>query len=114
MTAILDWIAKTYLWFYHELLQRPKSEPITRQASRIEDRWPAMTWGIALPIFGLTAGLLRGWWIILTAVIYLFAWWFLPHIVDYRVVHRDDNPVNPTGLEGPAVVEWAKRRQALW
>jgi hypothetical protein len=87
----LDWVAEAYYWVYVKLLQRPPSEPITRQASRIEERWPAMAWGVALIIFVLTAQL-RGWGVLLTAAVYLFAWWWCPHVVRYRVAHPENKP----------------------
>ena len=113
MNAILDFIAKAYLWFYSDLLQRPKSEPFTRQASRIEDKYPALVWGITLAILWVCR-YVHGWRLIIPILIYLFLWWFIPHIVDYRVVHRDDNPVDPQGA-APVVAgraaRWATKRR---
>lgn len=107
----LDWVARAYFWFYHHLLQRSADEPITRQSARIVQRWPALCWGIALVILGLSAAFLRGWWLLVTAAIYLFAWWWFGHILEYCVVHRDDNPIYRAE---PSVVDkaehWAARR----
>ncbi len=104
----LDWIAKAYFWIYCKFFQRPPGEPWTRQAARMEERWPAFTWGFALALFGLAAGLSRGWWIILTLAIYLFAWYFLPHIVRYRVAHPDNHPFKGNVLDRAAT--WAAKR----
>jgi hypothetical protein len=100
---MLNWIARTYLWVWHRFFQR--DEPFTRQASRMEERWPAFTWGFALALYGLSAGLWRGWWIVLTVAIFVFSWWFLPHIVRYRVEHKGDNPPYQNKL-----LAWATKR----
>ena len=110
ITALLDWIAHAYFWFYHHLLQRPADEPITRQASRIVQRWPWLCWGVALLVLGLTAGLLRGWWLLLTAAVYLFSLWWFDHILAYSVKHRDDNPIYYATSTVAKVERWAGRR----
>jgi hypothetical protein len=110
---ILDWIARAYHWFYHEFLQRPESEPITRQASRMVQRWPAFCWGVELVVLGLTAALLRGWWIILTVCVFLFTWWWNYHILEYSVVHKEDNPLNPKGIT-ITIEKWASGRRDKW
>ncbi len=99
-------IARLYFLFYHKLLQRPADFPITRQGVRVLIRWPAMAWAVALAVFGLTAGLLRGWWIIATVCIFVFAWWFIPHCIQSALDHRDDNQVCRT----PAMLEWSEDR----
>jgi hypothetical protein len=111
ITPILDWIARAYHWFYHIFLQRPESEPITRQASRIVQRWPAFCWGLALLILGVTAWLpvLVLWWLFLTIPVYLFAWWWMYHILEYSVAHKEDNPIYREGVT-VKIEKWAGRR----
>ena len=61
-------------------------------------------------VLGLTAGLLRGWWLLLTAAVYLFSWWWFDHILAYSVKHRDDNPIYYATSTVVKVERWAGRR----
>ena len=101
----LNWIARAYFSFYCHLLQRPPEQPITRQADRMERRWPTFTWGFALLVFGLTAQL-RGWALCLTAAVYLFALWFIPHITSYQRAHPENQPYYKTNK----LLAWAIKR----
>ena len=89
--SFLDWIARSYFWVYCKFLQRPPEQPFTAQADRMERRWPAFTWGFALVVFWLTAQL-RGWALSITIPVYLFAWWFIPHIMAYQRKHPENEP----------------------
>lgn len=108
---LVRWIAKAYLWVYHKLLQRPISEPFTRQADRIERRWPFMAWGIALSIFFTTARFIDGWWLLITAAVYLFALWFIPHITSYQRAHPENVPFKQWyENRNDRLLAWAKKR----
>lgn len=87
----LKWIARTYFSFYCHFLQREPDDPITRQADRINRRWPTITTGAALIIFNRVA-LLHGWLWILIIAVNLFALWFIPHINQYALSHPDNVP----------------------
>jgi len=76
-------IAKTYRWFYYELLQR--TEPFTWQFCRMEENMPYAFWFLFLLVGGI------GWhWIFTGDLLHkfiggfglLFASWFIPHIID--------------------------------
>jgi hypothetical protein len=101
INQLLDLIARGYVWVYHKLMQRPKDQPITAQASRIEQRWPVITWGVALLIFGVSAQF-REWWVIPTIIIYLFAWWWCPHITAHQRAHPENKPYS--------ILDWATKR----
>jgi hypothetical protein len=92
LDSLLDWIARAYYWYYCKFLQRPPGEPFTRQASRFEQRWPAIAWGISLIILFSLARFISGWWLIITLAVNLAALWFFPHIVRYRVAHPENMP----------------------
>ncbi len=96
-----DWLAAAYFWLYCKFLQRPPGEPFTRQASRFEERWPAVAWGVLLLVVNLLARL-AGRWLLITIAVNLFAWWFCPHIVRYRVAHPENVPYR--------LIDWAVRR----
>ena len=102
LDGLKDWIARTYFSFYCHFMQRPANDPDPAQCARFEERWPAIAWGVALAVFAWTAQL-RGWWLILTVAVYLFAWWFLHHICNYERFHPGNDPY---------MLEWAKRRIA--
>ena len=106
---MLDWIAKAYFWVYCKFFQRPPDEPFTRQADRFERRWPAIAWGVALVVFFATAQL-RGWWLFITIPIYLFAWWFLPHITQYQRAHPENVPYKSLSMKA---FDWSARRMGI-
>jgi hypothetical protein len=89
--GFLNWIARTYYSFYVHLMQRPPGQSYTAQAARIEERWPTLVWGIALLVWALTAQL-RGWWVMITILVYLFSLWWCPHITEYERNHPGNVP----------------------
>ena len=104
MNNLLDWIARTYFIFYHRWMQRPTEQPYTAQADRMERRWPVFTWGFALLVLGLSAQL-RGWALSITIMVYLFAWWWCPHITHYQRTHPENQPYKVNKL-----LAWAVKR----
>jgi len=108
LNAVLDWIARSYLWMYHELLQRP--EPFTRQADRINRRWPLLTVGTLIVTISLTAQL-REWFLVITLVVDLFALWFVIHIDQYERAHVDNVPFKQWyENRRNGLLAWAKKR----
>jgi hypothetical protein len=93
---LLDGIAKGYLFFYHIFLQRPKDEPITRQADRFERKWPFLAWGFACLVFWL----IDDWWYVPVSL--FFIWW-AHHITTYGRCHPGNEPYSKT-------LAWAERR----
>jgi hypothetical protein len=100
---MIKFIARIYLWFYHILLQRP--EPFTRQADRMERKWPYLTYGIALALMFITARL-DSWWLVITFVVYAFFLWFMPHINSYQREHPDNEPYSIM----ERIARWAKKQ----
>lgn len=94
--VLLDFIAKSYYWVWHKFFQR--DQPFTAQASRMEARWPTFVWGFALLLFYCVS---RHLWLAIPTN--LFAVWFLPHIVRYRVAHPENTPYS-------TLHRWAERR----
>lgn len=107
LNALLDWIARAYFWVYVKLLQRPPDQPFTRQADRINRRWPILTYGTALVIFNRIA-LLHGLWWILTIAVNVFAIWWFDHISKYAIKHPDNVPYQKPLTE--RVAGWAATR----
>ena len=107
----LNWIARTYYSFYVHFMQRPPDQPYTAQAARMEERWPAFVWGVALAILLCTARFLHGWWLAITATVYLFAWWWFHHICNYERNHPGNNPYR-IWIHSPLnkAFVWASRR----
>lgn len=110
MKFVLDGIARAYLWFYHVFLQRPIAEPFTRQADRFERKWPYLAYGIAFVIFFAASRYLDNQWLILTASVYLFALWFMPHINSYQRAHPDNEPYLYKTRLADTLAGWAERR----
>jgi hypothetical protein len=106
MNPLLDWIALAYTWFYCKFLQRPREQPFTAQADRMERRWPYLVYGIALAIFLCVDRFLHGWWLAITVIVNLFALWFLPHINSYQRKHPENVPYSFTNR----AVKWAAER----
>ncbi len=112
---LLDIVARAYYWVWFDFFQR--TEPFTRQAARIVQRWPAFAWGVELVVLGVTAWLptLTLWWLFLTVPVYLFTWWWNHHILSYCVTHKDDNPTLVRQPSLPArLAEKAGRRREHW
>lgn len=105
----LDWIARTYFSFYCHLIQRPPGEPITRQADRINRRWPILTIGTLIVVVSLTAQL-RGWFLGITMAVDLFALWFVIHIDQYERAHPDNVPYKLWHENNDRLLAWAKKR----
>ncbi len=92
--GILNAISRAYYWFYHEALQM--SEPFTRIFCRQEQNSPALFWGF-WGFFALWCGIVLNepswsWWKLPALAYLIFLWWFIPHIVRYRVEHSDNLP----------------------
>ena len=104
LNDLLDWVARTYFSFYCHFMQRPKDQPYTAQADRINRRWPAFTIGTALLILWLTAQF-RGWALSITFMVYLFALWWFPHIMSYQRKHPENEPYKINKL-----LAWAVKR----
>lgn len=113
LNKFFDWIARAYYWVYCRFLQRPPDEPFTRQADRFERRWPYLAYGIALIIFFITARYLDSWWLVLTAVVYLFFLWFMPHINSYQRAHLDNEPYMVKTNVFDKAATWAADRIAF-
>ena len=107
MNAFLDWLARAYFSFYCHFLERPPDEPFTRQADRINRRWPTLTTGTALFIFNRLA-MLHGWWWFLIIAVNLFALWFIPHISKYAIEHPENQPYRKPLTQRAA--DWAADR----
>ena len=92
-------------------LQRPESKPITRQASRMVQRWPSFCWGFAkVALVAVTILVTISLWLLFLFIpVYLFSWWWFYHILECSVAHRDDNPIFREGVT-VKLANWADKR----